>query len=116
MISDDEIITKPLDTSFLHGMTRDSILKLGADLGYRVNERNFTVAELLEWVKTYEATLSGTAACPTPVGALVYNGEEIPVRDGAAAQGPAGHPARQQRGHARLADHGRLSPAQIALE
>jgi branched-chain amino acid aminotransferase len=84
LISDDEIITKPLDTSFLHGMTRDSILKLGADLGYRVNERNFTVAELLEWVKTYEATLSGTAACLTPVGALVYNGEEIPVRDGAA--------------------------------
>ena len=82
LISDDEIITKPLDTTFLHGMTRDSILKLGADLGYRINERNFTVAELLEWVKTYEATLSGTAACLTPVGTLVYNGEEIPVRDG----------------------------------
>ena len=83
LISDDEIITKPLDTSFLHGMTRDSILKLGTDLGYRVNERNFTVAELLEWAGTYEAALSGTAACLTPVGTLIYNGEEIPVRDGA---------------------------------
>jgi branched-chain amino acid aminotransferase len=82
LISDDEIITKPLDTSFLHGMTRDSILKLGADLGYRVNERNFTVAEMLEWVQTYEAALSGTAACLTPVGTLVYEGEEIVVRDG----------------------------------
>ncbi|MBU2677924.1 MAG: branched-chain amino acid aminotransferase [Gammaproteobacteria bacterium] len=82
LISDDEIITKPLDTSFLHGMTRDSILKLGADLGYTVSEKNFTVAQLLEWVTTYEATLSGTAACLSPVGTLVYEGKEITVRDG----------------------------------
>ena len=82
LISDDEIITKPLDTTFLHGMTRDSILKLGADLGYRISERNFTVAEMLEWVQTYEAALSGTAACLTPVGTLVYEGEEFVVRDG----------------------------------
>jgi len=48
LISDDEIITKSLDTSFLHGMTRDSILKLGAELGYTISERPFTVKELLE--------------------------------------------------------------------
>jgi len=82
LISDDEIITKPLDSSFLHGMTRDSVLKLGADLGYKVNERDFTVAELMDGVSRFEAALSGTAACLSPVGALVYNGEEIPVRDG----------------------------------
>lgn len=82
LISDDEIITKPLDTSFLHGMTRDSILKLGAELGYTISERQFTVKELLEKVSTYEACLSGTAATLSPVGTLVYNGEEIQVRDG----------------------------------
>jgi hypothetical protein len=48
LISDDEILTKSLDTSFLHGMTRDSILKLGAELGYKISERPFTVEELLE--------------------------------------------------------------------
>ena len=84
LISDEEIITKPLNTSFLHGMTRASILTLARDLGYRINERDFTVAELFEWVPTYEAALSGTAATLTPVGTLVYNGEEIPVRDGNA--------------------------------
>ncbi len=84
LISDNEVITKPLDSSFLHGMTRDSILKLAADLGYTVNERNFTVTELLEYAKTHEAALSGTAACLSPVGALVYRDEEIPVRDGSA--------------------------------
>ncbi len=82
LISDDEVITKPLDSSFLHGMTRASILTLAADLGYRINERDFTVDDLLDWVGDYEAALSGTAACLTPVGTFVYRGEEIAVRDG----------------------------------
>ena len=82
LISDDEILTKSLDTTFLHGMTRDSILKLGAELGYKISERPFTVEELLEKVSTWEACLSGTAATLSPVGALVYKGEEIMVRDG----------------------------------
>jgi branched-chain amino acid aminotransferase len=86
LISDNEIITKPLDSTFLHGMTRDSILKLAADLGYSINERNFNVDELLVLVKTHEAALSGTAACLSPVGTLVYHGEEIKVRDG--TEGP----------------------------
>lgn len=82
LISDDEVITKALDTTFLHGMTRDSILKLAADLGYKVSERNITVDELLQAVQSYEAALSGTAACLSPVGGLVYNGKEISVVDG----------------------------------
>lgn len=82
LISGDEIITKPLHSSFLHGITRDSVLKLAADLGYTVNERNFTVQELLGWSSQYEAALSGTAACLSPVGELVYRGEAIQVMDG----------------------------------
>jgi branched-chain amino acid aminotransferase len=84
LISDDEVITKPLDSSFLHGITRDSILKLAADNGYKVSERNFTVDELLQLVATHEAALSGTAATLSPVGCLVHNGKEIVVRDGGA--------------------------------
>lgn len=84
IISDDEIITKSLDSTFLHGMTRDSILKLAADLGYAISEREITVKELLTLVKTHEAALSGTAACLAPVGALVLDGKEIAVRDGKA--------------------------------
>ena len=82
LISDNEIITKGLHTSFLHGITRDSVLKLGADLGYAVNERDFTVDELLQWSSTFEAALSGTAACLSSVGAFVHEGREIQVRDG----------------------------------
>lgn len=82
LISDDEILTKSLDSTFLHGMTRDSILTLGAEMGYTISERPFTVDEMLEKVSTWEACLSGTAATLSPVGALVYKGEEIKVRDG----------------------------------
>jgi branched-chain amino acid aminotransferase len=82
LISDDEVITKALDTSFLHGMTRDSILRLATDLGYSISERDFTVEEMLRLVATHEAALSGTAACLAPVGCLVYKGEEISVMDG----------------------------------
>ena len=89
LISDDEVITKPLTTEFLHGMTRDSILKLAADLGYSVSERHFTVDELLSWVPDYEAALSGTAACLSPVGELVYKEEHIAVRDGNAGPNAA---------------------------
>ena len=82
LICDDEILTKSLDTTFLHGMTRDSILKLGAEMGYKISERPFTVDELLDKVSTWEACLSGTAATLSPVGTLVYRGKEIQVRDG----------------------------------
>jgi branched-chain amino acid aminotransferase len=82
LISDSEIITKPLDSSFLHGITRDSVLKLAADHGYRVDERNFTVNELLQLIETHEAALSGTAATLSSVGGLVYRGKEYVVCDG----------------------------------
>ncbi|MGI9221736.1 MAG: branched-chain amino acid aminotransferase [Woeseiaceae bacterium] len=89
LISDSEIITKPLDSSFLHGITRDSILKLAADNGYRVDERNFTVDELKQLIQTHEAALSGTAATLSPVGSLIHHGEEFIVRDGAPGENTA---------------------------
>ncbi|MEM7281288.1 MAG: aminotransferase class IV, partial [Pseudomonadota bacterium] len=58
LIRDDAILTKPLDESFLHGVTRDSVLTIAKDLGYKVEEKNFGVKDMLEWVKTGEAALS----------------------------------------------------------
>ena len=48
IVDGNEIITKSLDRSFLHGITRDSILTLARDRGMTVSERNLTVDELLE--------------------------------------------------------------------
>lgn len=84
LIDGNEIITKALDKSFLHGVTRDSILTIARDLGMDVQERQLTVEELLERAAKpgCEAALSGTAAVLTPVGTLLYKGNEYPVGDG----------------------------------
>lgn len=84
LIDGNEIITKALDTTFLHGVTRDSILTIARDMGMTVTERDFTVAELLERAKKpgTEAALSGTAAVLTSVGTLIHNGQEYTVGSG----------------------------------
>ncbi len=41
-----------------------------------MSERVFDVEEMLEWVKTGEAALSGTAAVLAGVGTLIYRGTE----------------------------------------
>jgi len=82
LINDNEILTKQLDSSFLHGVTRDSALTIAPELGYKVSERNFNVDEMLDWVKTGEAALSGTAAVLAGVGTLIYKGQEYSVGTG----------------------------------
>jgi branched-chain amino acid aminotransferase len=82
LIREGELMTRSLDSTFLHGVTRDSLLTLARDLGYKVSERPFEVNEMLEWVKTGEAALSGTAAVLAGVGTLIYRGAEHRVAAG----------------------------------
>ncbi|MGH1372429.1 MAG: branched-chain amino acid aminotransferase [Cellvibrionaceae bacterium] len=86
LIDGDTIITKALDDSFLHGVTRNSILTIARDLGMTVEERDLSVDELLERSRKpdCEAALSGTAAVLTPVGTLLHKGQEYPVGNGKA--------------------------------
>ena len=95
LIDGNEVITKALDSSFLHGVTRNSILTIAADLGMRVSERNITVEELLERAAKpgVEAALSGTAAVLTPVGTFIHNNKEHRVGTGEA--GPTTMKLRQ---------------------
>jgi branched-chain amino acid aminotransferase len=82
LIRDGELLTRGLDTTFLHGVTRDSLLTLARDLGYKVSERTFDVNEMLAWAKTGEAALSGTAAVLAGVGTLIYRGTDHRVGSG----------------------------------
>jgi branched-chain amino acid aminotransferase len=82
LIRDGELLTRGLDTTFLHGVTRDSLLTLARDLGYKVSERVFDVKEMLDWVKSGEAALSGTAAVLAGVGTLIYRGTDHRVAGG----------------------------------
>ena len=76
------VLTRSLDSTFLHGVTRDSVLTLAREEGYDVEERVFDVAEMLEWVRDGEAALSGTAAVLAGVGTLVHHGQEHRVGGG----------------------------------
>jgi len=82
LLRDGHLLTRSLDTTFLHGVTRDSLITLARDNGYEVSERIFHVNEMLEWVKTGEAALSGTAAVLAGVGTLIYRGSEYRVGSG----------------------------------
>ncbi|HEX3914707.1 MAG TPA: branched-chain amino acid aminotransferase [Steroidobacteraceae bacterium] len=82
LIREGELLTRSLDSTFLHGVTRDSLLTLGRDMGYTVTEKKFDVLEMLDWVRTGEAALSGTAAVLAGVGTLIYADTEHRVGTG----------------------------------
>lgn len=82
LIDEQRLVTKPLCKSFLHGVTRDSVLTIAGELGLEVEERDFTVDELLEWTQHGEAALTGTAAVLTGVGTLIHDDQEFQLLDG----------------------------------
>jgi branched-chain amino acid aminotransferase len=82
LIREGELMTRSLDSTFLHGVTRDSLLTIGRDMGYTVTEKKFDVLELLDWARTGEAALSGTAAVLAGVGTLIYADTEHQVGSG----------------------------------
>lgn len=82
IIGEDSVLTKPLDASFLHGMTRASTLTIAKDLGYDVAERDFTVDDLLTLISDHDAALSGTAASLTPIGEMIFQDKRYAVNSG----------------------------------
>jgi branched-chain amino acid aminotransferase len=82
LIRKGHLLTRSLDATFLHGVTRDSLLTLAREDGYEVEERVFEVSEMLAWVTDGEAALSGTAAVLAGVGTLIHHYREHPVAGG----------------------------------
>jgi branched-chain amino acid aminotransferase len=82
LIRPGRILTRSLDSTFLHGVTRDSLLAMARDEGYECEERVFTVSDMLEWARDGEAALSGTAAVLAGVGVLIHRGKEYRLSGG----------------------------------
>ncbi len=82
LADDTRVITRQLDESFLHGVTRDSVIAIAADLGYEVEERPLGTGELIDWAAKGEVFLSGTAAVIAPVGTVIVGDARHTVGDG----------------------------------
>ena len=73
------IVTPMTGETILSGITRDSILTIARDWGVRVEERDITVAEIIEGIEkgsVTEAFGTGTAATITHIKAIGYNGKD----------------------------------------
>ncbi|MEI9807918.1 MAG: branched-chain amino acid aminotransferase [Bacteroidota bacterium] len=76
-VIDDTLVTPPLSDSILDGVTRDSLLVLANDLGYKTEERTVPVHELetaFRSKKITEAFGAGTAAVVAPIQTVHING------------------------------------------
>jgi branched-chain amino acid aminotransferase len=82
----DRIVTPELSGSLLPGITRDSLLTIAADLGYRVGEGRISVDDWKQGAADgtlTEVFACGTAAVITPVGSVKSTRASWPVADGA---------------------------------
>lgn len=80
----DEIVTAPIEGSVLPGVTRDSIIHILKDWGYKVSERHLSIDELMEAGHNgtlKEAFGTGTAAVISPVGELNYKGDIVTINN-----------------------------------
>ena len=76
-VMNDTLVTPPLSDSILDGVTRDSLLILANDLGYKIAERPVSVEELEKAFRSNsitEAFGAGTAAVVAPIDTIHING------------------------------------------
>ena len=79
-----EIYTAPIEGTVLPGVTRDSIIHILKDWGYKVNETHLAVDDLMK--AGHDGTLeeafgTGTAAVISPVGEFVYKDDIVKVNN-----------------------------------
>ncbi|WP_309112947.1 branched-chain amino acid aminotransferase [Saccharothrix sp.] len=87
--ADARIVTPELSGALLPGITRDSLLRLAADLGHAVEERRFSTEEWEKKAESGELTevfACGTAAVITPVGHVKHAGGQFSTSGGATGE------------------------------
>ena len=84
-VLDGEVVTPELTGSILSGITRDSVIKLSKDWGYKVSERRISIDEVIDAAKNgklNECFGTGTAAVISPVGFLYYKDQGYEINGG----------------------------------
>ncbi|MDY5776169.1 MAG: branched-chain amino acid aminotransferase [Lachnospiraceae bacterium] len=79
-----EIYTAPIEGTVLPGVTRDSMIHILRDWGYKVNETRLSIDDLMK--AGHDGSLeevfgTGTAAVVSPVGELRYKDDVVTIND-----------------------------------
>ena len=79
-VIDNVLITPPLSTTILAGVTRDSVITLAKDSGIEVEERRILISEIVEAYKNgslKEAFGTGTAVTVNPIHSITFEEEKM---------------------------------------
>ncbi len=79
-VIDQTVVTPSISETILDGITRDSLLNLAKDLGYKVSIRPLSVFEIIEAHKKnllHEAFGVGTAAVTSPISCIHIQGKDF---------------------------------------
>ncbi|KAJ4716066.1 Branched-chain-amino-acid aminotransferase [Melia azedarach] len=79
IVKGDIVSTPATQGTILPGITRESIIKLGRELGYQVQERDIPVEDL---TNADEVFCTGTAMVVTPVGSITYQDTRMEYKTG----------------------------------
>ena len=85
VLNDGVLVTPPLGGTILPGITRDSIIKLAADLGLTVDERPYSISQWRSDVASgllREAFACGTAAVVAAIGELRHRDGSLIIGEG----------------------------------
>ncbi len=80
----DKLVTPELTGTILHGVTRDSVLKLARDMGVACEERQIDIQEIIDGIKNdqlHEAFGCGTAVVIAPVKSIGFKGKLYEIND-----------------------------------
>jgi branched-chain amino acid aminotransferase len=87
VFEDGSLQTPPLDGTILHGVTRDSLIRLARDAGRTVREEDYSIEQWradAQSGRLTEAFACGTAAVVTPIGRVKGRDGEFTIGGGGA--------------------------------
>ena len=83
-VFDGTVVTPPLSTAILDGVTRDSVLAIARQLNYPIEERKVSLSEVKDGLKKgilQEAFGTGTAAVIAPIKFISIQGKDYELPD-----------------------------------
>jgi len=83
-VENGKLITPKLTGGILHGITRDSVIVVARDLGYSVEERQVSITDFCEGIKSGKITEffgCGTACVISPVGEIIYKDKSYVINN-----------------------------------